>query len=90
MEKNNSGLPHSVILRDRREACISGATEVISFDDLQAEIETAGGRLIVQGQSLTLGELNRSSGDLRISGKIDRIGYIERKKKLTLREALRK
>jgi len=90
MEKSSNGIPHSLTLRERREVTISGATEVISFDDLQAEVETTGGRLVLQGQSLVLGELNRSSGELRITGKIDRIGYIERRKKLSLREALRK
>jgi len=89
MDKTNQ-LPHGITLKERREADISGVTEVISFDDLQAEVETACGRLVLQGQGLILGELNRATGELRITGKLDRFGYVERKKKGGLREALRK
>ncbi|MBO4407547.1 MAG: YabP/YqfC family sporulation protein [Clostridia bacterium] len=84
--------PNDIILRERREAVISGVLDVLSFDDMQVEAETTGGRLILQGKGLAIDGLDKEKGSLRVSGQIDRLAYIEAKKKkgFSLLEALRK
>ncbi len=84
--------PNDIILRERREAVISGVLDVLSFDDQQIEAETTGGSLILQGGELHIDELDKEKGALRVSGRVDRLAYVEPKKKkgFSLWEALKK
>ncbi len=83
---------NDIILRERREASISGVLDVLSFDDRQIEAETSGGTLILQGEELKIDGLDKEKGSLRVLGRIDRLAYVEAKKKkgFSLWEALKK
>lgn len=84
--------PHSIHIKERREASVTGVTDVLSFDDLQIEAETTAGILAVQGEGLKIDGLDTVTGELRISGRVDRLAYVEAKKKkrISLLEALKK
>ena len=68
-------LPTNIIIRERREALISGVSDVLSFDDLQIEAETTAGRLALQGAELKILGLDRSTGELRVEGRVDRVFF---------------
>ena len=84
-------LPTTISVRERREALISGVGDVLSFDDLQIEAETTAGRLVLQGTGLKILGLDRSTGELRVEGHVDRIFFpAVKNKRPGLWEALKK
>ena len=64
-------------LTDRRELRVSGVKEVISFDEAVAELDTADGRLCVEGEGIRLGALDGVGGDVLITGRICSLSYKE-------------
>ena len=84
-------LPTNIIIRERKEALISGVSDVLSFDDLQIEAETTAGRLVLQGTGLKILGLDRSTGELKVEGRVDRVFFPAQKaKRPGLWEALKK
>ncbi|MCQ2446345.1 MAG: YabP/YqfC family sporulation protein [Clostridia bacterium] len=84
--------PHSIRINERNETSVTGVTDVLSFDDLQIEAETSRGTLALQGEALRIAGLDRTTGELSITGRIDKLAYVEpkKKKRLSLREAFGK
>ena len=84
--------PHSIHIQERSRTTVSGVSNVLSYDDLQIEAETTGGTLALQGEGLRIDGLDTQTGELTISGRIDRFAYLESKKKkrISLLEALKK
>ena len=69
--------PHSLTLSDRRKLTLTGATEVISFDDRSVVIGTPLGTLVVLGQELQLKTLTLEGGNVAVEGSISGISYEE-------------
>lgn len=70
-------LPHDLTLRDRRKLTLTGATEVISFDESSVVIHTPLGTLVVQGQDLQLKTLSPEGGNVAVEGQITCLTYEE-------------
>ena len=64
-------------LTDRRELRVSGVKEVVSFDENGAELDTADGRLCVEGEGIRLGGLEAEGGDVLITGRVCSLTYKE-------------
>ena len=70
-------LPHSLQLKDRKNLSMSGVTEVVSFDDLSVVLKTSLGTLTVQGQELQLKTLSLDGGQVSVEGSVTALIYEE-------------
>ncbi len=70
---------HNVIIENRERLMLSGIEDVISFDELELVLVTALGELTVRGEMLNIENLNRDTGDMLITGKINEFAYSDKK-----------
>ena len=70
-------MPHNLTLNDRKKLALTGATEVISFDDSSVVVNTPLGMLVVQGRELQLKTLSESGGNVAVEGYITGLSYEE-------------
>ncbi len=70
-------LEHHVKLNNRKTLEISGVKEVDSFDNEEFLLETVQGYMIIRGQNLQLKNLDVSSGNVTIKGRIYELSYID-------------
>ena len=70
--------PHTLALNDRKTLNLTGVKEVTSFDDKQLTLQTEGGPLIVDGESLHVTSLLLEEGRVSIDGQINALTYIRR------------
>ena len=80
--KNSSNMQNSVIqnliLENREKLSISGALDVLSFDDQIVILETELGLLTVKGENLRINKLSLDTGEVIIDGEIYNMGYSEK------------
>lgn len=69
--------PHKLTLNERSQLTMTGATEVISFDDSAVVLRTSLGNLMVQGRELKLKTLVPEGGQVTVTGKISALSYEE-------------
>lgn len=70
-------LPHNLTLNDRKKLALTGATEVVSFDDTSVIVNTPLGMLVIQGRELQLKTLSESGGNVTVEGYITSLAYEE-------------
>jgi len=74
-------LPHKLTLDERSRLTVTGATEVVSFDDTAVVLHTALGTLEVLGQQLKLKALSPEIGQVEVDGQISALSYEEPRQK---------
>ena len=79
MTVNEELLPHKLTLNERKALTMTGATEVLSFDDSCVILRTALGTLMIQGRNLKLKTLSPEGGQVAIDGTISALVYEEPK-----------
>lgn len=77
MNEQQLGLPHKLVLNERKQLTVSGVTEVVSFDDTAVIARTGLGTLVVQGKDLQLKTLLPEGGQVSVQGEITAIIYEE-------------
>lgn len=75
----NKNSTHNVIIENREKLMLSGVEDVISFDELELEIVTNLGELTVRGEMLNIENLNRDTGDMLVTGKVNELMYADKK-----------
>lgn len=70
---------HSILLDNRKKLCITGADDVLGFNEEAVNVITSLGNLIVRGSSLHINKLNLDSGEVEIEGVINSLQYTESK-----------
>lgn len=88
MIKNETSLPHTLLLEDRAKMTLSGIKEVTGFSDTEVMLKTSCGALAVFGKGLNISRLNTDTGELFISGEINIMKYSKDKRKGSLFEGL--
>lgn len=68
-------LPHALSLSERKKLSLTGATEVISFDNTAVVVNTPLGTLVVQGRDLQLKTLTPDGGNVVVEGDIISLTY---------------
>lgn len=68
-------LPHALSLSERKKLTMTGALEVVSFDETFVVLKTALGTLTVQGENLQLKQLNPEGGNVAVEGEISALCY---------------
>ena len=80
--KSSSNMQNSIIqnliLENREKLSISGALDVLSFDDQIVILETELGLLTVKGENLRINKLSLDTGEVIIDGEIYNMGYSEK------------
>lgn len=81
MDKEASALAlgHKLTLEGRNQLSVTGVTDVESFDELAAVLETARGTLVIRGSGLHVVELDLEAGNVRVKGEVDSLTYEENK-----------
>lgn len=68
---------HSIVIQERNKVIITGVIDVFAFDDIQVDIETVQGMLLIQGQELHIIKLSLDKGDMELEGLVNTIVYHE-------------
>ena len=68
-------LPHALTLSERKKLTMTGALEVVSFDESYVVLRTALGTLTVQGSGLQLKQLSPEGGNVAVEGEISALHY---------------
>lgn len=76
-EENALSLGHKLTLESRNRLSLTGVTDVGSFDETAAVLETGRGTLIVRGRNLHVEQLNLEAGEVRLTGEVDSLAYEE-------------
>lgn len=71
--------PHSVVLKERKSLTATGVSEVISYDEHTAVIETLCGILEIGGNRLHVHEISTRTGELSVEGEVDYLRYEAKK-----------
>ncbi len=77
----NRILPHGLSLTERKKLTMTGALEVVSFDDSFVVLKTALGVLTVQGEGLQLKQLSPEGGNVAVEGQISALSYEQPRQK---------
>ena len=78
-------MPHKLTLTEREALTLSGATEVVSFDENAVVVKTGLGQLTIHGEGLQLKNLSLEGGQVAVDGHIAALIYEEPKPAGTLR-----
>lgn len=68
-------IPHDLTLKQRKILTMTGATEVIRFDENAVVLKTGLGQLTVHGQNLQLKTLSLEGGQVAVEGQITALIY---------------
>lgn len=68
----------SLILRDRKYLELSGAREVISFNEERVLLQTTQGLLDIKGHGLNIHNLNLDNESIKIEGQINSLIYTDK------------
>ena len=80
MEEKQLAMPHTLTLDNRSRLTLTGAQEVLSFDDTSVVLRTQLGTLVVHGRELRLMALSPQRGQLEVEGRISALIYEEPRK----------
>ena len=74
---NDINSPHAFSSKGREGMSIDGVSDVISFDELGAVMDTSCGKLAVEGEGLHVTVLNVTEGKVIIEGRINGVYYFD-------------
>ncbi len=77
MVEEKSRIPHSLRLDERQKLSVSGVEEVVSFDGENIAVQTVKGLLNIRGGGLRVDKLEKTSGELTVSGNVTELAYEE-------------
>ena len=76
-ELSTLAVGHRLTLDSRNQLTVTGVSDVESFDETTAVLETSRGTLVLRGRELHVEQLNLGTGEVRISGELDSLIYEE-------------
>ena len=75
-EKRGAPQPaHRLTMDGRRALWMNGVEEVESFDEQEVAVQTVQGLLYVRGTALKVDKLEKTSGELTVSGQVSSLEY---------------
>ena len=66
-----------LVMEGRQKLTLTGATEVVRFDEEIAELNTALGQLTIEGRELKLKTLSLDTGTVVVEGVLQALSYQE-------------
>lgn len=77
-EQNFKFRNQNILIEDRNRASITGVEQVESFNDNTIILKTVKGGMIIKGEGLNVDKLNLDDGNVKISGVINGINYVDK------------
>ena len=77
MAEERTGLPHKLVLNERKSLTMTGVTEVVSFEEDGVILKTALGTLVIHGRGLKLRTLSPEGGQVAVTGTVTALSYEE-------------
>ena len=74
-ETKSPGAPHRLTLDERRRLTVTGVEEVVSFHEEEVAVRTVKGLLVARGEGLKVEKLEKTSGELTVTGLVSDLGY---------------
>ncbi len=74
-EKNIQKMPHNVVMANCEKLSLTGVNSVGSFDENSIICYTSKGELIIKGDMLHIEQMDTTSGDMEIKGKVASLIY---------------
>jgi len=71
----NNNIVQNLVLENRQKLNITGATDVLSFDDQVVIVETELGLLTIKGENLRINKLSLDSSEVIVEGQIYNLAY---------------
>ncbi|NLY77898.1 MAG: sporulation protein YabP [Tissierellia bacterium] len=68
----------NILVEDRNRVTITGVEQVGSFNDNTITLKTIKGGMIIKGENLNVDKLNLDDGNVKISGIINGINYVDK------------
>ena len=75
--QENFAKPHTMLLDNRKKLSLTGANDVLGFNEELVNITTSLGDLIIRGNKLHISKLNLETGEVDIDGQINSLQYTE-------------
>ena len=75
MEEKKNIQNHRMVFTERKSGCITGVTDVISFDEKEICLKTCAGKVTIWGSGMTLTRLDLELGEVDVSGTVDGAEY---------------
>ncbi len=69
--------PNNIVLKDRREAMLTGIFDVVSFTDGEISMTCRTGGLTLVGEELKIDRFDSDSGELSVVGNIGGVFYLD-------------
>lgn len=70
-------MPHKLTLNERKSLTMTGATDVVSFDENTVVLKTSLGTLTIHGRQLQLKTLSPEGGQVAVDGEVCALLYEE-------------
>ena len=77
MAEERTGLPHKLVLNERKSLTMTGVTEVVSFEEDGVILKTTLGTLVIHGRGLKLRTLSPEGGQVEVTGTVTALSYEE-------------
>ncbi len=74
----NSSVIQNLVLENREKLSISGALDVLSFDDQVVVVETELGLLNIKGDNLRINKLSIDTSEVIVEGEIYSLNYSDK------------
>lgn len=68
-------MAHKLTLDQRKQASISGVSDVCSFHENEVVLKVDGGVMVITGENLHVGKLLLEEGRVDLAGRVDGIHY---------------
>ena len=72
---DTGNLPHMLNLSERKKLTMTGALEVVSFEESYVVLKTTLGTLTVLGENLQLKQLSPEGGNVAVEGDVTALQY---------------
>ncbi len=78
----------TILIEDRKNIIIKGATKVISSTNTQAVVELGGTNIVISGNNMEVTKLDLENKDVSFSGNIISVKYTQKPEKTNLMKRL--
>ena len=75
MQKQQTTVPHNIIMENRKSLRISGVKDIDSFTESRIVLSTVMGELVIKGDDLHVVTLEAETGDFTMNGCISSLAY---------------
>lgn len=66
-----------ITLKERKNMCVFGVEEVMSFDDEGAHLRCSDGELFIEGKNVRIQSLDVENGSVTLEGQINAVYYTD-------------